>query len=356
MTPTPLTGRLDDAVAYARQLHAAQLRKGTTIPYLAHLLSVAALVLEHGGDEDQAIAGLLHDAVEDQGGRPILEEIRRRFGPRVAGIVAACSDTDVEEPSHKPWRERKERYLEHLRQAPAEVCLVSAADKLHNARAILTDYRAIGDLLWKRFNADKAETPQVEGPTEPRQVRAALPPAPAKKGRGKDDILWYYRSLTATFGVRGPAGLAQELDRVVAELDALASWRAPRAIDGHLEAGGVVFVDGQVLLRRTPTGHWIFPKGHVEEGETLGEAAEREVEEETGVRATAERYLGAVTYTVNRERYELHLFGLKSARTTATWDDHRGVDAFLVPIDQARQRLSFEDYRAALDRAAHHVR
>ncbi len=185
-----LTARFEQALVYASRLHARQLRKGSATPYVSHLLAVAALVLEHGGDEDQAIAALLHDAVEDQGGPPTLAAIRRRFGSVVAGIVAACSDTDV--TPKPPWRPRKQAYLQHLRTAPAAVRLVSAADKLHNARTTVADLRAQGPRVWKRFHA------------------------------GPEEQLWYYRSLVAIFRRRGPGALAEELARVVSEMEALA--------------------------------------------------------------------------------------------------------------------------------------
>ena len=183
----PLSNRFEEALVMATRLHGLQRRKGTDVPYVAHLLGVASLVLEGGGDEDQAIAALLHDAVEDQGGRRTLEEIRRRFGDRVAGIVEGCTDSDtVPKP---PWRERKERYVDHIRHAPAEVRLVSAADKLHNARAILADLHRHGDAVWQRFTADRA------------------------------GVLWYYRSLVTAFRETDTGYLADELDRVVTELE-----------------------------------------------------------------------------------------------------------------------------------------
>jgi (p)ppGpp synthase/HD superfamily hydrolase len=179
-----------EAFAFAARLHQEQRRKGADIPYLSHLMSVSALVLEDGGDEDEAIAALLHDAVEDQGGPPTLEAIRARFGDRVARIVDGCTDSDtVPKP---PWRARKERYLDHLRHAEADVRRVSAADKLHNARSILTDYRRIGDAVFGRFTA------------------------------GKDETLWYYRSLVAAFQETGGGRLADELARVVDELESAA--------------------------------------------------------------------------------------------------------------------------------------
>jgi (p)ppGpp synthase/HD superfamily hydrolase len=182
-----LSPRFEEALVYAARLHSRQRRKGTAIPYVSHLLGVASLVLENGGDEDGAIAALLHDAVEDQGGRPTLEEIRRRFGDRVAFIVEGCTDTDtVPKP---PWRQRKEAYVSHVRHAPAEVRRVSAADKLHNARTILADLRRNGDEVWARFTADR------------------------------DGVLWYYRSLATVFLETDVGFLAEELDRVVKEIE-----------------------------------------------------------------------------------------------------------------------------------------
>jgi (p)ppGpp synthase/HD superfamily hydrolase len=186
--PSLLSPRFEDALIYATRLHATQTRKGSGVPYISHLLAVAGLVLEAGGDEDHAIAALLHDAAEDQGGLATLAAIRMRFGDAVADIVAACSDT-FEEPK-PPWHARKRAYLDHLRDAPPAVRLVSCADKLHNARAIAADYRHHGEALWQRFNA------------------------------GPDDILWYYRELSAIFTARGPERLAAELALVVAELHA----------------------------------------------------------------------------------------------------------------------------------------
>jgi GTP pyrophosphokinase len=187
--PDPrLSDRLAAALELAVELHRDQARKGTRIPYVAHLLGVAAIVLAHGGDEDEAIAALLHDAVEDQGGAPTLATIEARFGQDVAEIVAACSDTDV--VPKPPWRRRKEDYLHHLPSASDSARLVSAADKLDNARAILSDYRRHGEALWLRFQG------------------------------GREGTLWYYRALADTFLAVGPATLAAELDRVVQELEA----------------------------------------------------------------------------------------------------------------------------------------
>lgn len=174
-----LSDRFDEALAYASRLHRDQRRKGTDIPYISHLMSVAALVLEHGGNEDQAIAGLLHDAVEDQGGEPILEEIHARFGEAVATIVADCTDSWAEpEP---PWRARKEAYIAKLPDKDPASLLVSLADKTHNARAILNDYRILGDELWERFNG------------------------------GKEGTLWYYQTLSEIYIDAIPGPLATEL-------------------------------------------------------------------------------------------------------------------------------------------------
>jgi (p)ppGpp synthase/HD superfamily hydrolase len=196
--PTELTDRYTRAVELARTLHDGEPRKGTPIPYFAHPLSVSALVLEHGGSEDQAIAALLHDTAEDHGGSARIDQIRADFGDTVADIVAACSDSLVEDRTQKaPWWDRKTAYLEHLAHEPAEVALVSAADKLHNARAILTDYRVLGDELWSKFNA----------------------------GAGRAGTLWYYTRLTEilTDRLAGTPGepLATELTRTVDELLAL---------------------------------------------------------------------------------------------------------------------------------------
>jgi (p)ppGpp synthase/HD superfamily hydrolase len=184
-----LTRRFDEALAFAVDLHREQPRKGTGVPYVSHLLSVAALVLEHGGTEDQAIAALLHDAVEDQGGRPTAERIRERFGDLVAEIVEGCTDTDVS--PKPPWRLRKEAYVARVRNEPAHVRLVSAADKLHNARTMVTDLRIYGPALWERFNA------------------------------GRDETLWYLESLVDAFREAGTTPVVEELARTVAEMRAV---------------------------------------------------------------------------------------------------------------------------------------
>ena len=153
------TARFEAALVYAHQVHRGQVRKGSGIPYIAHVLGVAAIALEYGADEDEAIGALLHDAAEDGGGEATLAEIRARFGDPVADIVLGCSDSLVEDPEDKlPWRERKENYLAHLHTASASVCLVSAADKLHNVRTILRDYREHGEDVWSRFQGQREGT------------------------------------------------------------------------------------------------------------------------------------------------------------------------------------------------------
>ncbi len=153
---TPLLSqRFDQAFDYALQLHSHQLRKGGTIPYITHLISVAALVLEDGGNEDAAIAALLHDAVEDQGGAVIRSAIQQQFGDRVVAIVDACTESDqVPKP---PWKQRKEQALVQLQHAPPEIQRVIVADKLHNLRSIWADRLRQGDRVWQRFNASRSE-------------------------------------------------------------------------------------------------------------------------------------------------------------------------------------------------------
>ena len=184
------------ALALATRLHARQVRKQTDIPYISHLIAVAGLVLENDGGRDEAIAGLLHDSIEDcgvdyPGGVSALRDhVRSEFGESVLAIVEGC--TDAETVPKPPWRERKERYIAHLEHAPPEVLLVSCADKLHNARAIVADLRVMGDALFARFNG------------------------------GRDGTLWYYEALAEVFGRRGPEHLAAELGRTVETMQALA--------------------------------------------------------------------------------------------------------------------------------------
>jgi len=184
-----LTERFDRALLYAIHVHGGQVRKGTSVPYAAHLLAVAATVLEYGGDEDMAIAGLLHDAAEDRGGARRLDDIRVRFGGRVADIVRDCSDRLAAAGEAKEeWRARKERYLRHLEGCDPDTLMVSLADKVHNARSILRDLRKseVGRAVWQRFK------------------------------RGPEDQLWYFGSLAAAFVRLLPGQLAEELAEIVA--------------------------------------------------------------------------------------------------------------------------------------------
>lgn len=192
-TENPVLGpRFSEALAWAADLHRHQVRKGSDIPYFAHLLSVAALVLEHGGDEELAIAAVLHDAVEDQGGQPVLEEIGRRFGARVADIVLGVSDSVTAKGTVKaPWRDRKEKYLVHFAEASADVRLVSMADKLHNARSTVNDLRREGPRTWDKFNATR------------------------------DDTLWFYRRFADLAKGLDARAIAEELDLVVRDLERL---------------------------------------------------------------------------------------------------------------------------------------
>lgn len=185
-----LSPRFDEAYLYAARLHAGQTKKGSATPYLAHLMAVAALVLDDGGSEDEAIAALLHDAVEDQGGRDRLEDIRRRFGDAVAHIVEGC--TDAFTTPKPPWFERKRAYVEHARRLDQSTLRVSAADKVVNVTAILRDWRTAGDRVWSRFTASR------------------------------DDVMWYYAALVDAFRESGGGPLIDELARVVKELGALA--------------------------------------------------------------------------------------------------------------------------------------
>lgn len=182
--------RLETAFAYAKKIHSGQIRRKTGMPRLAHLMVVAGTVLEHGGSEDDAIAGLLHDAVEDAGGAPQLEEIRKRFGDDVARVVEGCT-----EPERNPkleWKERKKAYVDQLMTGSSSVHLVAAADKLHNARALLRDYETQGEAVWKRYRG------------------------------GKEGTLWYYRTLLDGFKQTGPQRLAEELERTFSAIEKLA--------------------------------------------------------------------------------------------------------------------------------------
>jgi len=178
------------AFQFAAEKHKGQTRKASSIPYIAHLMGVASIVLEAGGDEDLAIAALLHDVVEDCGGVPMLNQVRRKFGKRVADIVDGCTDAYVEP---KPeWRKRKEDYIERLKSESPDTRLVSAADKLNNIRSIISDYRAVGESVWSRFNGKREGT------------------------------LWYYRTLRDEFLRSRPNRVTTEFDLAVKELEKLA--------------------------------------------------------------------------------------------------------------------------------------
>jgi len=201
--PQQLGPRFLRAFQFAAEKHAKQTRKASTIPYIAHLMGVASLVLEAGGDEALAIAALLHDVVEDCGGEPMLREVRRRFGKRVASVVEGCTDADtIPKP---PWRERKEKYIAQLKTADADTRLVSAADKLNNVRSIVSDYRAIGESVWSRFNG------------------------------GRDGTLWYYRTLRDEFLRDQPNRITRDLDLAVNELELLARGKPVSAGQSAVE-------------------------------------------------------------------------------------------------------------------------
>ena len=185
-----LSPRFASALAYTAELHREQVRKVSDVPYVAHLLRVAGLVLEYGGNEDEAIAALLHDAVEDQGGMPVLDEIRRRFGAAVAETVLGCSDA-VTRPK-PPWQVRKQAHVDHVRAGSPSVRLVVAADKLDNARSLLREYRIRGESLWGFFHG------------------------------GREGTLWYYDAMFAALQSAGPAELIEELGRTLVEIRRLA--------------------------------------------------------------------------------------------------------------------------------------
>ena len=199
MTMTaPLSTKFDEALLFASNLHRDQIRKGSGVPYVAHLLSVAGIALEYGADEEEAIAALLHDTIEDQANgdaEGLKRRIRETFSPKVLAIVEACTDAEV--IPKPPWKQRKEQYIAHLAEASPSVLLVSAADKLHNARAILSDLRTVGAEVWSRFNG------------------------------GRHGTLWYYRALVTAFESRGCSALTDELNRAVSEIESLASDSLP---------------------------------------------------------------------------------------------------------------------------------
>jgi (p)ppGpp synthase/HD superfamily hydrolase len=200
-TAIKLGPRFLRAFLFVAEKHKGQTRKASTIPYIAHLMGVASLVLEAGGDEDLAIAALLHDVVEDCGGKPMLKEVRRRFGARVAHVVEGCTDDDMGIQPKPAWRERKETYLRHLRTADADTRLVSAADKLNNVRSILSDYRAVGESVWERF-----------------------------KG-GREGTLWYYRTLLEIFLEHEANRVTRDFELAVRELNSLVEDRRETIVE-----------------------------------------------------------------------------------------------------------------------------
>jgi (p)ppGpp synthase/HD superfamily hydrolase len=195
MNTAKLTTRFEEALVYATRLHANQTRKLSGVPYISHLLSVAALVLEAGGSEDEAIAGLLHDAIEDQGGQPTREAIRERFGDRVVAIVDGCTESDT--MPKPPWKERKLRYLENISGATVEIRRVSLADKLHNARSLLLEWKMFGSSIWQRFGGDQNQT------------------------------LWFYRELATVYHASGSDEMTEEFTQTVQNLCNLAEAGSP---------------------------------------------------------------------------------------------------------------------------------
>jgi (p)ppGpp synthase/HD superfamily hydrolase len=185
--------KFTQALSFAAKLHNGQLRKGTQIPYISHLLSVSAIVMRNGGDEEQAIAALLHDSVEDQGGINLLSDIESKFGARVAKIVKQCSDS-FEKPK-PPWDQRKKAYVATIAHKSDDAILISMADKVDNARTILNNYHKIGEKLWERFRG------------------------------GREGTLWYYRACVDAFGNRSNSDLYHELADLVSQIEDMAAGR-----------------------------------------------------------------------------------------------------------------------------------
>jgi hypothetical protein len=212
---TVLGDRYVQAFSYAAELHRDDVRKGGDVPYLSHLMAVSALVLDHGGDETQGIAGLLHDAAEDHGGRERLADLERRFGTDVADIVELCSDSLVADPTRKPpWWSRKVAYVSRLAELPHDspALLVATADKFHNARGLLADYRAVGEDVWDRFN----------------------------RASGRAGQRWYYGTLAKVLGER-----LSRSPRALALADDLA--RTVVALRDEIVAAGVADLDALEL-------------------------------------------------------------------------------------------------------------
>ncbi len=189
MKTMQLSPRFDEALTFTSELHRQQMRKGSGVPYLSHLLGVCSSVLEYGGDEDCAIAALLHDAIEDQGGKATRDKIYEKFGSTVTAIVEACTDAD--QTPKPPWRERKEAFIARIPQMSDQATLVCAADKLYNARSIVKDYRIVGEEIWERFTGKKEGT------------------------------LWYYRALVSAFHQRQMTPILEELTAIVEQLETL---------------------------------------------------------------------------------------------------------------------------------------
>jgi (p)ppGpp synthase/HD superfamily hydrolase len=210
----PMLGdRFEQALLLAARLHRHQRRKGLPVPYVAHLLSVAALVLEDGGDEDEAIAALLHDAVEDQGGAATRDLIGQQFGDRVVAIIEGCTESD-QQPK-PPWRERKELHLAKLAGASPAVCRVTLADKLHNARSLLADYQTLGEALWGRF------------------------------GGGREGTIWYYQQMVACLQPQVSGVLMQSLSQAVQQLQLIRDRDAhDRGLEDEDEPNGDLYHHG----------------------------------------------------------------------------------------------------------------
>jgi (p)ppGpp synthase/HD superfamily hydrolase len=234
LKPPALGIRLQRAFKYAAEKHDGQVRKQTAVPYLSHLMAVTSLVFEGGGDEDMGIAGLLHDVVEDCGGMPRLREIRRMFGARVAKIVEGCTDS-FSDPK-LAWAVRKSEYLKKLKHEDSETRLVSAADKLHNVRTVLADYRQDGESIWQRFSG------------------------------GREGTLWYYRALSDEFQRKNPNRITRELAIAVAELEkAVEVNSGGTASEGRSASELVVSypITPKASVLGTPVRHPITPKAGV---------------------------------------------------------------------------------------------
>ena len=316
--PPALTDRFADALALASATHGDQRRPGTGIPYLAHLLVVTGLVLEHGGDEDEAIAALLHDAVEDGGGPAMLGELRERFGPRVAEVVEACSDT-AEGGERRSWRERKAAYVEHLPELRDEgVLRVVLADKVHNARSIVREHRSAGPALWERF-----------------------------EDRSAQDELWYLTALVEALGPRGPAPLMADLvatrDELARQLDAAGPADTAAGDGAAPPPAAAVEIERKFLVRALPDG---LPAGDRIEQGYLAVAAD-------GTEVRIRRRAGHSTMTVKsgpgHVRVEEEL-DIEDRRFEALWaltDGRR--------VDKVRHEVPVGEVTAEVDVYAEHL-